>query len=329
MTTTSDRSTRGAQGLRLDLADDERTALRALAEELVAASPRLLDDLSWVTQARQASCRMPLRLMETLRDFRSDAGATGSLVLAGLPVDERDLPSTPTVRESVERATTVPAVLAMLVGLHLGEVIAYRSEKSGALVQNVVPVRGLEDSQSNAGSVPLEFHVENAFHRERPDYVGLLCLRNDHAKRAGTLVTCIRQALPLIEETDRKVLREPRFVTAPPPSFLQGDRTTPHAVLTGSVEDSNICLDLNATTALDEEAGEVMARLKRILTDVSTPLVLQTGMMALIDNRLVLHGRSEFTPRFDGRDRWLHRVYVHLDNRRSREFRDDAGAVLN
>ena len=80
------------------------------------------------------------------------------------------------------------------------------------------------------------------------------------------------------------MLREPRFVTAPPPSFRQGDRTTPHAVLTGSVEDPNICLDLNAATALDEEAGEVMARLKRILTDVSTPLVLQTGMMALIDN---------------------------------------------
>ena len=83
-------------------------------------------------------------------------------MLAGLPVDERDLPSTPTVRESVERATTVPAVLAMLVGLHLGEVIAYRSEKRGALVQNVVPVCGLETPESNAGSVPLEFHVENA-----------------------------------------------------------------------------------------------------------------------------------------------------------------------
>lgn len=313
----------------LELTDDDRTALLALTEELVAAPPALLDDLTWVAQARRATARLPLRLAQTLREFRNDPGETGSLVITGLPFGEEDLPETPTVRESVERATTVPAVVAMLIGLHLGEVIAYRDEKTGALVQNVVPVPGLEGTQSNAGSVPLEFHVENAFHPQRPDYVGLVCLRNDHAKQAGTLVTCIRQALPLVTETDRKVLREPRFITAPPPSFHQGDRTMPHPVLTGSPEDPNICLDLNATTPLDEEAGEVMARLKQSLIEVSTSLVLQSGSMAIIDNRLVLHGRSEFTPLFDGRDRWLHRVYVHLDNRRSRAHRENAGAVLN
>jgi L-asparagine oxygenase len=326
--TMPDQPASAVQGLTLDLTDDERAALRELAEQLVATPPALLDDLAWVSLARQASCRLPVRLMETLRAYRNDPGATGTLILSGLPVDEDGLPETPNVRESVERATTVPAVVAMLVGLQLGEVIAYREEKTGALVQNVVPVPGLEGTQSNAGSVPLEFHVENAFHPQRPDYVGLLCLRNDHAKRAGTLVTCIRQALPLLEETDRKVLHEPRFITAPPPSFHSGDRTMPHAVLSGNPEDPNICLDLNATTALDDEAREVMARLKQVLTDVSTSLVLQSGSMALIDNRLVLHGRTEFTPRFDGRDRWLHRVYVHLDNRRSRAYREGAGAVL-
>jgi L-asparagine oxygenase len=324
-----DQSTGAVQGLALDLTDDERAALRELAEELVVAPPALLDDVTWVGQARQASCRLPLRLRQTLRAFRDDAGPTGSLILRGLPFGEDDLPDTPTVRESVERATTVPAVVAVLIGLSLGEVIAYRNEKTGALVQNVVPVPGLEGSQSNAGSVPLEFHVENAFHPQRPDYVGLLCLRNDHAKRAGTLVTCIRQALPLLEETDRKVLREARFITAPPPSFHHGDRTMPHPVLVGNPEDPNICLDLNATTALDDEAREVMGRLKQVLTDVSSSLVLQSGSMAIIDNRLVLHGRTEFAPRFDGRDRWLHRVYVHLDNRRTREHRDDARPVLN
>ncbi|MCW3843806.1 TauD/TfdA family dioxygenase [Micromonospora yasonensis] len=323
-----DQPTRTVPGLTLDLTDDERDALRELAEQLVATPPALLDDVGWVAQARQASCWLPLRLRQILRTFRDDAGPAGSLILTGLPFGEDDLPATPNVRESVERATTVPAVVAMLIGLNLGEVIAYRDEKTGALVQNVVPVPGLEGTQSNAGSVPLEFHVENAFHPQRPDYVGLLCLRNDHAKRAGTLVTCIRQALPLLEETDRKVLHEPRFITAPPPSFHQGDRTRPHAVLTGSPEDPNICLDLNATAALDDEAREVMARLKGVLTDVSTSLVLQSGSMALIDNRLVLHGRTEFTPRFDGRDRWLHRVYVHLDNRRSRAHRDGSRPVL-
>ncbi|GLY26185.1 L-asparagine oxygenase [Micromonospora sp. NBRC 101691] len=302
--------------------------MRHLAERLVAAPPALLDDPGWVTRARQVSCRLPTRLTEAIRAYRHDPGPTGTLVLTGLPVGEPDLPDTPTVRDSVERIPALPAVTAMLIGLQLGEVIAYREEKIGALVQNVVPVPGLLETQSNAGSVPLELHVENAFHPQRPDYVGLLCLRNDHAKQAGTLVACIRQALPLLTEADRRILHEPRFLTAPPPSFRSGDRTRPHSVLQGSLTDPNICVDFNATRALDEEAREVMVRLRQAITDVAASLVLQSGSMALVDNRLVLHGRTEFVPRFDGHDRWLHRVYVHLDNRRSRAYRDDGGAVL-
>jgi L-asparagine oxygenase len=43
---------------------------------------------------------------------------------------------------------------------------------------------------------------------------------------------------------------------------------------------------------------------------------------------MVLHGRSRFTPGYDGNDRWLHRVYVQLDGRRSRKYRACGGAVL-
>jgi L-asparagine oxygenase len=41
-----------------------------------------------------------------------------------------------------------------------------------------------------------------------------------------------------------------------------------------------------------------------------------------------VHGRVAFTPRYDGYDRWLHRVFVHLDHRRSRPARPANGAVL-
>ena len=60
----------------------------------------------------------------------------------------------------------------------------------------------------------------------------------------------------------------------------------------------------------------------------ATSLVLQSGQITFLDNRIVLHGRSSFQPRYDGRDRWLHRVYVHLDNRRSRARRLGNGSVL-
>jgi len=312
----------------LELGDAERARVLALARTLMSIEPALLDDRDWLAEARRLSCRLPTRLVEALRDYRHDPGAAGTLMISGVPVDEDPLPVTPSVQGSVERVATVPASAALLIGLQVGEVVAYRQEKSGALVQNVVPVPGMESTQSNAGADTLQFHVENAFHSNRPDFVGLLCLRSDHAGTAGTLVTSIRHALPHIAPDDRRVLTQPRFLTAPPPSFGAGETTKPHPVLYGASEDPNICLDLNATAAADDEAQAVLERLRAVLSETATSLVLSPGQMAFVDNRIVLHGRTKFTPRFDGRDRWLHRVYVHLDNRRSRADRPGNGAVL-
>ncbi|MFI6846763.1 TauD/TfdA family dioxygenase [Kitasatospora sp. NBC_00085] len=314
--------------IRLALTTEERAVLRGLAAELVRTPPVLLDDPDWLVEARRLSCRLPVRLIEALRGLRQDAGVAGILSITGLPVDESALPDTPTVKDSVQRIPAVPSAAAMLLAQQLGEVIAYRDEKHGALVQDVVPVRSLAGSQSNAGSVPLELHNENAFHPYRPDLVGLLCLRADRDGRAGTLVSSIREALPLLDDEDLAVLNSPRFVTEAPPSFGSGDATAPHPVLGGNVRDPDIRVDFNATTALDDEAAGAMERLGTVLTKVSSSLTLAPGELVFIDNRLVVHGRSDFTPRYDGRDRWLHRVYVHLDSRRSAAHRNGRGPVL-
>ncbi|GAQ60052.1 L-asparagine oxygenase [Streptomyces scabiei] len=45
-------------------------------------------------------------------------------------------------------------------------------------------------------------------------------------------------------------------------------------------------------------------------------------------HRITLHGRSAFTPRYDGRDRWLQRTFAFSDLRRSRDHRPGDGTVL-
>jgi L-asparagine oxygenase len=320
--------TRPAQVFSLKLTDDEQACLSTLAGRATRVAPRLVDHDGWQTEVRAMSCHLPVRLLETIRRFRHDSGPDGTLTVTGLPVDADTLPPTPNVPDSVEHAATVPAALAMLLGQQLGEVIAYREEKRGALVQNVVPVPSLAKSQSNGGSVPLEMHTENAFHPNRPDYVGLLCLRAAHQHRVGTRVAAIRRAYPLLDETDRTVLREPRFATEAPPSFTSTDCTSPQPVLTGSADDPDICVDFHATSPLDAGASRAMASLREALDEVERELTLETGDMVFLDNRLVVHGRIAFMPRYDGTDRWLHRVFVHLDHRRSRIFRDGNGSVL-
>jgi L-asparagine oxygenase len=311
----------------LELTRDERSALHTLVER-VAGAAALVDDAGWQARARALSCHLPIRLLEAIRNFRHDPGADGILTIGNLPLDPATLPPTPTVADSVERLTTVPATLATLLGQQLGEVVAYRDEKRGALVQNVVPVAALATSQSNGGSVALELHTENAFHPHRPDYVGLLCVRPAHLDQVGTQVAAVRRALPLLDPASRTLLHEPRFSTAAPPSFASAGTALPQAVLSGNADDPDICVDFHATTPLDQPAARALARLRDALTEVRADLVLRPGDMVFVDNRLVVHGRVGFTPRYDGQDRWLHRVFVHLDNRRTRASRTGGGAVL-
>ncbi|MFD4504141.1 TauD/TfdA family dioxygenase [Streptomyces sp. NPDC058457] len=325
MTTTMPAPVTATEGL--TLTDAERHEVEELARVLSGTAPGLVDEHRWREAARALACRLPLRIREEIRRYRHDPGPDGLLVLRNLPMDEAWLPETPATAGSVERQATLPASVMSLISNELGEVVAYRAEKSGALMQNVVPIPGMEESQSNAGSTLLELHVENAFHPYRPDFVGLFCLREDHTGTAGTFVSSIRRAVALLAVDVRRVLEAPRFVTQPPPSFQSGEAPR-HPVLAGDPQDPNVQVDFHATTPLDAEAAEALELLRSAFLEVAARLVLRPGELVFLDNRVAVHGRTSFQPRYDGRDRWLHRTFVHLDNRRSTGHRPGGGAVL-
>jgi L-asparagine oxygenase len=311
----------------LVLDPSERAELEMLADQLALVSPWLVDHPEWLAAARDHSCHLPVRLREKLRRFRHDPGPHGRLRIRGLPV--RPDGPTPIQAGSVERNATLSSAALMLCMLELGEVIAFRNEKSGALVQNVVPVPGHEHDQSNAGSRPLVMHVENVHHDHRPDYVALLCLRNDHDGQAGLQLASIRDALCLIPYQHRQILAEPRFRSTPPPSFGGLGGQPVHPVLLGSPDDPDIRVDFANTHPMDDDAAVAMAALKQAIGSVRGELVLTAGDLAIVDNRVTLHGRSAFTPRYDGNDRWLQRAFVHIDHRRSRGVRAGGGNVLS
>ncbi|GAA3647949.1 clavaminate synthase family protein [Nonomuraea antimicrobica] len=308
----------------------ERAQVERIARGLVARPPRPIDDPVWLEAAMTLSATLPARLRERLRRFRHDAGQDGMVLLRNLPIADEALPPTPNVPGSVQRLATVPASVLALVAFQIGELFAFREEKSGAMIQDVVPVPGMEHYQGNAGSAALTMHVENAFHVNRPDYVALLCLRNDHDDLAGLEVACARRALHHLSERVRAVLSEPRYVTAAPASFgAAGGAARPHALLTGSQEDPDVRVDYTSTRPLDGVAAEAMAELGRALRQVSRSVVLRPGDLAIVDNRLALHGRSDFRPRYDGRDRWLQRAFIQLDYRASRALRPGGGRVVH
>lgn len=308
----------------------DAAGVRAALLPLLNRHPDRVDDPGWVAAAREAWDEFPTSLRRDLRRFRRDSGPTGVLPLGGLPVETPERIKTPTVAGSVQNTSSLPAAILLSVAAGLGDPYAFRPEKSGHLVHDVVPVPGMEEVQGNTGSTRLTFHIENAFHPHRPDFVLLLCLRPDHDGAAGLRTSCVRRVLPLLSASARDTLSRPEFRTAPPPSFgtdVAAD-PIPHAVLVGDRTDPDLRVDISATEPLTEPARAALDELADVFEETASTTILRTGDLVVVDNRVTVHGRSPFRPRYDGRDRWLQRAFVSTDLRRSRPSRPTDGYVI-
>ncbi|MBK6763531.1 MAG: TauD/TfdA family dioxygenase [Micrococcales bacterium] len=51
-------------------------------------------------------------------------------------------------------------------------------------------------------------------------------------------------------------------------------------------------------------------------------MTLKAGDLLVVDNDVAVHGRTPFTPRFDGTDRWLQRTFVVADHTAADGSRD-------
>jgi L-asparagine oxygenase len=313
----------------LELDPVETAVVDRLARALCAGTEDEVDAPAWVSRARRSWNELPLALRRGVHEFRRHSGPRGSLVICGLPVGEADLPATPSVADSVQRQATVSAAVLMMVACGLGDPAAYLAEKSGALVQDVVPVPGRERFSGNAGSALLTFHNENAFHQHEPDYVLLLCLRADHDRTAGLRTACLREVLPLLSDASREALFAPEFITTPPPSFgADGVTRSPQPVLFGAPEEPDMRMATIATRPLTARAEAALVAFGEACDAAARTLRLAPGDMAILDNRVTAHGRTAFRPRYDGADRWVQRTFVIADLRRSRDHRPHDGYVL-
>nr|BFE86607.1 hypothetical protein GCM10020093_092080 [Planobispora longispora] len=99
-------------------------------------------------------------------------------------------------------------------------------------------------------------------------------------------------------------------------------------MLSGAPEDPDMRVDLAATTPLTPRAEAALAELGEVFDRSAQSVRLLPGDLVIVDNRVTVHGRTAFQPRYDGRDRWLQRTFVAVNLRRSRDHRPADGHVL-
>ena len=136
---------------------------------------------------------------------------------------------------------------------------------------------------------------------------------------AGTTLSSVDRILPLLDAATIETLREPRFRTTVDGSFLRGEGiegpiwVDSISALSGPRNRPRLRVDFAETEGKDSEAQEALDRLDWVAGEVAVEIKLAPGDLIVVDNHRAFHGRTPFTPHYDGLDRWLLRTFITKD----------------
>jgi L-asparagine oxygenase len=304
--------------LRLHL--DSTLSQQLAADLLNVPSPYNGDFEGFLLRLIQPFGKLPEVIHRAILDFRCNPSAPGALLITGLEPDP-DLPRTPRLSAHPgDKRTYLAEAYLLGMGRLVGEPFAYKTEKDGALIHGVIPTpRGLAAFSNEGSTQDFDFHSEVAFDTFAPHHVVLYCVRADHDQKAVTVVADIRRACELLGKEHVEALRQPDFQIRSPESFTKGLGssfwTEPIPVLTGPPESLECRVNFNHTKALTTQGQEALDALRAAASSPAAlaEIVLVPGSLLVINNRVCVHGRRPFMPRFDGFDRWLIRTYLRAD----------------
>ena len=289
-------------------------------DDLVAAHRALpvSGDLDAFTRdAHHFGCKhFPREMLDLLWSLSEDADGPGLAIIENLPIGEPgDTPTSDKEYYSRGGRDRFSERILMAVGEQLGTIYAYRNERNGYLVSNVVPTEGDREVQSSNGSaLELPLHTEDVHqHPYSPDFVILFCLRDEPGQHAFTHILESRPVVERLPPTIRQTLEQPLFVSEPPPIYAGRNNRTPKPlpVLEGA-RPHKLQVEFNDTRALGADAQRALEELKRecARADTLIRIDLRPGQAAILNNNKVLHGRGPFTSSFGVKRRWLQRVKV-------------------
>ncbi|MGW0548747.1 guanitoxin biosynthesis L-enduracididine beta-hydroxylase GntD [Streptomyces altiplanensis] len=307
----------------LDLSDQDAAAARALAVAC-ANEFKAPDDQRFLDEAPVIAHDLPLAVRHHVNAARRDESTHATMIRGNIVTDE-ELGETPQRwSEADTKSSEAYACLLVLYSALLGDVIGWQAQQAGRLVTDVLPSRGYERSLVSASSeLELAWHTEDAFSPHRADWVGLFALRN-----GGVPTTLSHVDVTRLPSRFARVLAEPRFTALPDASHEYADdapQGEPVAILGGHPDCPVLRIDRDYFQARegDAEAAEALAWVVEHLDGNLTDIPIRTGDVCFVDNRNVVHGRRAFRAGFDGRDRWLKRVNIVRDLRRTRPGRMD------
>lgn len=303
-----------------------------------------VEDEKFIVQAGLLAHELPRGLRAFLHDFKQHEDIDPTCVISGYKIDdqrigksprhwkEKELNSSPTINEDI---------YFVLCGSLIGSPIAWSTQQGGRIVHEVFPIKEHERDQLGFSSKEnLEWHTEDAFHPLRGDYIALMGIRNPTF--TPTMIASNTEIDLTLEEY--KPLFKPIFKIKPDNSHLQevssdnqnnissaqkamhelNARPIEIPVLFGDPKKPYWRLDpYFMETPEDSEATYALTLLIKAISENLKEVVINPGEIFICDNYRVVHGRPPFSANYDGWDRWLKRLNIVADLRKSRAIRDN------
>ena len=292
----------------IELNQEEIDQLLCISRELELDDSFLNPEL-FCRKARDIALQIPERIV----DHFSQIYQNGYLLFRGIPIEY--LGETPENNtENIGEKTQLAKIQGIFLHI-LGEIISFEAEGNGHLFQDIVPVKEMESQQTSIGSHhELEIHTEQAFSDLRPDFISLACIRGD--PEAFTYILPVSRIIDNISESELPILWKPFWKTGVDLSFkfwgqefLKGDIRGPLAILNGTKENPHLIFDQDLMTGITGEAHRKISEIVDIYYKHRIAYCLQPGEILILDNRKVVHGRSPFSPKYNGKDRFLIRAF--------------------
>ncbi len=298
--------------------DEQRTLHAGLASLAVTDSASGISRMPALGQLLEST--LGAGKLQQLRDFPRSREV--AMIVRGLPVDLQ-LPATPyDMAPGIEQLPVMAgAILSVLQTLQTRPV-AYEGESDDTVFRHVSPKQQREGEKSSYGSrMDLGMHVDNphlplacepiAQLSACPEYLSLTGLRCE--LDVPTRIVAIADVLAMLPASVEEELSRPHFAIRRPASFgKQGNVLENVPLLYRNASGGLYCrynkASVAATCANAQFALQLFAAAANH-PDVVHHILLQPGDMLIFKNQQTLHARDGFTPRYDGRDRWMLRVF--------------------
>ena len=314
--------------LKITLNDSDKSAIDRLLDEVLSQFSNAEDEQFLLTVGTIAH-ELPRRLRTFIYEFKLHEPDAGICLISGYDVDQVRIGATPVHWRDRGVSEARESIYFSLLGSLLGELIGWSGQQDGNIIHDVLPIEADKDEQISSGSNQvITWHTEDAFHPFRGDYVGLMCLRNPD--ETPTTIASIGSLE--LDDLDREILFQERFTIRPDNSHEHlgenGAANKTISLLFGHPDSPYVRADpyFMDNDADDSQAKHAFEAFCRQIDSAIKEIVLQPGDCVFVDNYKAVHGRGSFTARFDGTDRWLKRVNIVRDLRKSRSAREVASA---